>query len=167
MDSYKYGMVLYCGSTDPGDRGIPAQFGMVGKADRERSGSGKSTLLRMLGTLEPPDEGKIFLEGKDLSGLSDKRLSRIRRRRIGFIYQDYSLFPEFTAYENIAMLFHLDGKKENKSYIKEVMDTLGITKCRDKFPSEMSGGEQQRVALARGMCISPAIILADVSPSTE
>lgn len=76
-----------------------------------KSGSGKSTLLRMLGTLEPPDEGKIFLEGKDLSGLSDKRLSRIRRRRIGFVYQDYSLFPEFTAYENIAMPFHLDGKK--------------------------------------------------------
>ena len=126
-----------------------------------KSGSGKSTLLRMLGTLEPPDEGKIFLEGKDLSGLSDKRLSRIRRRRIGFVYQDYSLFPEFTAYENIAMPFHLDGKKENKSYIKEVMDALGITKCREKFPSEMSGGEQQRVAIARGMCISPAIILAD------
>lgn len=126
-----------------------------------KSGSGKSTLLRMLGTLEPPDEGKIFLEGKDLSGLSDKRLSRIRRRRIGFVYQDYSLFPEFMAYENIAMPFHLDGKKENKSYIKEVMDTLGITKCREKFPSEMSGGEQQRVAIARGMCISPAIILAD------
>ena len=126
-----------------------------------KSGSGKSTLLRMLGTLEPPDEGKIFLEGKDLSGLSDKRLSRIRRRRIGFVYQDYSLFPEFTAYENIAMPFHLDGKQENKSYINEVMDTLGITKCREKFPSEMSGGEQQRVAIARGMCISPAIILAD------
>ena len=126
-----------------------------------KSGSGKSTLLRMLGTLEPPDEGEIFLEGKSLRGMSDAQLSRLRRRRIGFVYQDYSLFPEFTAYENIAMPFHLDGRRENRSYIREVMDTLGILKCRDKFPSEMSGGEQQRVAIARGVCISPAIILAD------
>ena len=122
-----------------------------------KSGSGKSTLLRILGTLEPPDEGQVFLEGKEISGLSDKKLSRLRRRRIGFVYQDYSLFPEFTAYENIAMPFHLDGRKENKNYIKELMDTLGIYQCRDKFPSEMSGGEQQRVAIARGMCVSPAI----------
>ena len=126
-----------------------------------KSGSGKSTLLRILGTLEPPDEGQVFLEGKEISGLSDKKLSRLRRRRIGFVYQDYSLFPEFTAYENIAMPFHLDGRKENKNYIKELMNTLGIYQCRDKFPSEMSGGEQQRVAIARGMCVSPAIILAD------
>ena len=127
-----------------------------------KSGSGKSTLLRMLGTLEPPDEGEIFLEGKSLRGMSDAQLSRLRRRRIGFVYQDYSLFPEFTAYENIVMPFHLDGRRENKSYIREVMDTLGILECRDRFPSEMSGGEQQRVAIARGVCISPAIILADV-----
>lgn len=126
-----------------------------------KSGSGKSTLLRILGTLEPPDEGQVFMEGKEISGLADKKLSRLRRRRIGFVYQDYSLFPEFTAYENIAMPFHLDGRKENKNYIKELMDTLGIYQCRDKFPSEMSGGEQQRVAIARGMCVSPAIILAD------
>lgn len=77
------------------------------------------------------------------------------------MYQDYSLFPEFTAYENIAMPFHLDGRKENRGYIKEIMETLGIYGCRDKFPSEMSGGEQQRVAIARGMCVDPAVILAD------
>lgn len=126
-----------------------------------KSGSGKSTLLRILGTLEPPDEGQVFLEGKELSGLSDKKLSRLRRRRIGFVYQDYSLFPEFTAYENIAMPFHLDGRKENKNYIKELMNTLGIYQCRDKFPSEMSGGEQQRVALARALATEPDFLLLD------
>lgn len=126
-----------------------------------KSGSGKSTLLRILGTLETPDEGKVLLDGRDLSGMKDKMLSKIRRRRIGFVYQDYSLFPEFTAYENIAMPFHLDGRKENRGYIKEIMETLGIYGCRDKFPSEMSGGEQQRVAIARGMCVEPAVLLAD------
>lgn len=129
---------------------------VVGKSE-----SGKSTLLRILGTLETPDEGKVFLDGRDLSGMKDKMLSRIRRRRIGFVYQNYSLFPEFTAYENIVMPFHLDGRRENKEYVKELMNTLGILKCRDKFPAEMSGGEQQRVAVARGMCVSPAVILAD------
>ena len=132
-----------------------------------KSGSGKSTLLRILGTLEQPDEGKVFLDGRDLSGMKDKMLSKVRRRRIGFVYQDYSLFPEFTAYENIAMPFHLDGRKENRGYIKEIMETLGIYGCRDKFPSEMSGGEQQRVAIARGMCVDPAVILADVNYSRE
>ena len=121
---------------------------VVGKSD-----SGKSTLLRILGTLETPDEGKVLLDGRDLSGMKDKMLSKVRRRRIGF--------PEFTAYENIAMPFHLDGRKENRGYIKEIMETLGIYGCRDKFPSEMSGGEQQRVAIARGMCVDPAVILAD------
>lgn len=126
-----------------------------------KSGSGKSTLLRILGTLETPDEGSVFLDGRSLSGMKDRALSKIRRQRIGFVYQDYSLFPEFTAYENIVMPFHLDGRRENKEYVKELMNTLGIIKCRDKFPAEMSGGEQQRVAIARGMCVSPAVILAD------
>lgn len=126
-----------------------------------KSGSGKSTLLKLLGTLEKPDEGEILLEDTDVLHMSDARLSEIRRRKIGFIYQDYSLFPEFTAYENIVMPIHLDGRKENKEEILQLMETLGISYCKDKFPVEMSGGEQQRVAIARALAVSPAIILAD------
>lgn len=126
-----------------------------------KSGSGKSTLLRILGTLEQPDGGEVILDGENVLKLSDKKLSAIRRRKIGYIYQDYSLFPEYTAYENIVMPIHLDGLKENEHVVKETMETLGILHCKDKFPSEMSGGEQQRTAIARALCISPAVILAD------
>ncbi len=126
-----------------------------------KSGSGKSTLLKILGTLDTPDEGEVLLDGESVLHLSDKRLSKIRRRKIGFIYQDYSLFPEYTAYENIIMPIHLDGRKEHKEHVLEVLETLGISGCKDKFPSEMSGGEQQRTAIARALCISPAVILAD------
>lgn len=126
-----------------------------------KSGSGKSTLLKLLGTLETPTEGQIILDGENVSKLSDAKLSKIRRQKIGFIYQDYSLFPEFSAYENIVMPLHLDDKKEDKEKILELMETLGISYCKDKFPSEMSGGEQQRVAIARALAISPAVVLAD------
>jgi putative ABC transport system ATP-binding protein len=126
-----------------------------------KSGSGKTTLLRILGTLEQPDGGEVILDGENVLKLSDKKLSAIRRRKIGFIYQDYSLFPEYTAYENIVMPIHLDGLKENENVVKETMETLGILSCKDKFPSEMSGGEQQRTAIARALCVSPSVILAD------
>ena len=126
-----------------------------------KSGSGKSTLLKLLGTLETPTEGQIILDGENVSKLSDAKLSKIRRKKIGFIYQDYSLFPEFSAYENIVMPLHLDDKKEDKEKILELMENLGISYCKDKFPSEMSGGEQQRVAIARALAISPAVVLAD------
>lgn len=126
-----------------------------------KSGSGKSTLLRILGTLERPDAGEVLLDGGNICRLSDKKLSEIRRRKIGFIYQDYSLFPEYTAYENIVMPIHLDGRTENKHIIKDIMNTLGILSCGDRFPAEMSGGEQQRTAIARALCISPSVILAD------
>lgn len=126
-----------------------------------KSGSGKSTLLKLLGTLETPDKGAVILDGKNLSKLPDGELSRIRRQKIGFIYQDYSLFPEFSAYENIVMPIHLDGRKENTEQIMELMQTLGISYCKDKFPSEMSGGEQQRVAIARALAVSPVVVLAD------
>ena len=126
-----------------------------------KSGSGKSTLLRLLATLDQPDQGDILLEGESILGLNDKKLSALRRRKIGFIYQDYSLFPEYTAYENIVLPLRLDGKKENRQEIEELMQTLGISACRDKFPAEMSGGEQQRTAIARALSVHPAIILAD------
>lgn len=126
-----------------------------------KSGSGKSTLLKLLGTTEIPDGGDILLSGKSILHLKDKDVSKLRRSQIGFIYQDYSLLPEFTAYENIIFPIRLDGKTPEKEKIEELMMVLGILSCKDKFPGEMSGGEQQRVAIARAIAIQPAVILAD------
>ena len=126
-----------------------------------RSGSGKSTLLRILATLDVSDTGELYIEGEKVSGLKDAELARFRRRRIGFIYQDYNLFPEYTAYENIVFPIHLDGRTEDGAAIEKLMDDLGILHCRDKFPHEMSGGEQQRTSIARALATEPAVILAD------
>lgn len=126
-----------------------------------KSGSGKSTLLKLLGTTEIPDDGDILLNGKSILRLKDKDVSKLRRSQIGFVYQDYSLLPEFTAYENIIFPIRLDGKTPEKDKIEELMMVLGILSCKDKFPGEMSGGEQQRVAIARAIAIQPAVILAD------
>ena len=126
-----------------------------------KSGSGKSTLLRILGTQDTPDQGDVRIKGKSILHLKDAELSRIRRQEIGYVYQDYSLFPEYTAYENIVLPIRFDGRKENAGKIAEIMDTLGILSCRDKFPDEMSGGEQQRTAIARALAVHPAILLAD------
>ena len=126
-----------------------------------RSGSGKTTLLHGLGAQDTPDQGEIYLKGKSILNLSDNALSRVRRRKIGFVYQDYSLFPEYTAYENIIMPIRLDERQEDQAEIEALMETLGISHCRDKFPDEMSGGEQQRTALARALAIKPDVILAD------
>ena len=126
-----------------------------------KSGSGKSTLLKLLGTTEIPDDGDILLNGESILHLKDREVSKLRRSQIGFIYQDYSLLPEFTAYENIIFPIRLDGKTPEKEKIEELMMVLGILSCKDKFPGEMSGGEQQRVAIARAIAIQPAVILAD------
>lgn len=126
-----------------------------------KSGSGKSTLLKILGTMEVPDGGDILLDGVSILQLNDKELSKVRRTKIGFVYQDYSLFPEFTAYENIILPIRLDGREPDQEKIEELMKVLGIFSCKNKFPGEMSGGEQQRVAVARAIAINPAIILAD------
>ncbi len=126
-----------------------------------RSGSGKSTLLRILATLDVSDTGELYIEGEKVSGLKDAELARFRRRRIGFIYQDYNLFPEYTAYENIVVPIHLDGRTEDKAAVEKLMEDLGILHCRDKFPHEMSGGEQQRTSIARALATEPAVILAD------
>ena len=126
-----------------------------------RSGSGKSTLLRILATLDVSDTGELYIEGEKVSGLKDAELARFRRRRIGFIYQDYNLFPEYTAYENIVFPIHLDGRTEDKDAVEKLMEDLGILHCRDKFPHEMSGGEQQRTSIARALATEPAVILAD------
>ena len=127
-----------------------------------KSGSGKSTLLRILGSVDEPDTGSVTIGGKKITGMKDKEISEFRRRQIGYIYQDYSLFPEFTAYENIVMPILIDGKKPDENEVDDLLEELGISHCK-KFPSQMSGGEQQRVAIARALITHPAVILADVN----
>ena len=126
-----------------------------------KSGSGKSTLLRILGSMDTSDSGNILIKGEDITHMKDKKLSAFRRRNIGFVYQDYNLFPEYTAYENIVFPVHLDKRREDKDEVIEIMEKLGIEHCRDKFPFEMSGGEKQRVSLARALVNNPDVILAD------
>ena len=126
-----------------------------------KSGSGKSTLLRIIGTMDRPDEGTVEIEGMNVFEMKDKQLSKFRREKIGFIYQDYSLFPEFTSYENIVMSILLDGKKPDDAKVDEILSELEISHCKNKYPSEMSGGEQQRVSIARALITSPAVIFAD------
>ena len=103
----------------------------------------------------------MTIGGKKITGMKDKEISEFRRRQIGYIYQDYSLFPEFTAYENIVMPILIDGKKPDENEVDDLLEELGISHCKNKFPSQMSGGEQQRVAIARALITHPAVILAD------
>lgn len=131
-----------------------------------KSGSGKSTLLRILGTVDRPDKDTehmpvLEIDGQDVLHMGDAKLSEFRRKRIGFVFQEYNLFPEFTAYENIIMPLHLDGKKAEADKVDALMEELGILHCKKKFPQEMSGGEQQRTAIARALVTEPAIVFAD------
>ena len=126
-----------------------------------KSGSGKSTLLRILGTLDKPDEGNVCIDGINIAELKDKQLSKFRRENIGYIYQDYSLIPEYTAYENIVLPLILDNKDIDGDEVRELMSSLQIEYCYEKYPYEMSGGEQQRVAIARALINHPAVVYAD------
>ena len=125
------------------------------------SGSGKSTLLHMLGGLDNPTEGKVIIDDKDISGLKGDELCIFRRRKIGFIFQSFNLVPSISVYDNIVLPLQLDGKKVDKEYIQNVIETLGIEKKLNVLPSKLSGGQQQRVAIARALASKPAIILAD------
>ena len=126
-----------------------------------KSGSGKSTLLRILGSMDTPDTGSILIKGEDITHMKDKKLSGFRRRNIGFIYQDYSLIPEYTACENIVLPLILDNKDVDGDEVRELMSSLQIEYCYEKYPYEMSGGEQQRVAIARALINHPAVVYAD------
>ncbi len=125
------------------------------------SGSGKSTLLHMLGGLDRPTEGRVFVDGKDISELKDDALCVFRRRKIGFVFQSYNLVPVLNVYENIVLPIELDGNTVDKNYVRKVIEILGLTDRVHRLPSQLSGGQQQRVAIARALSAKPAILLAD------
>lgn len=125
------------------------------------SGSGKSTLLNMLGGLDRPSAGSVVVDGQELGQMKDEALTVFRRRRIGFIFQNYNLVPVLNVYENIVMPIQLDGKRPDDAYIDEILALLGLSDKRYNMPNTLSGGQQQRVAIARALAAKPAIILAD------
>lgn len=125
------------------------------------SGSGKSTLLHMLGGLDNPTSGEVIIDGRNISGLSRDELTVYRRRKIGFVFQNYNLLPLMNVYENIVLPIKLDGIKPDNDYIEEILKLLKLEEKKYFMPNQLSGGQQQRVALARALAIKPAIILAD------
>ncbi|MBO6154463.1 MAG: ABC transporter ATP-binding protein [Lachnospiraceae bacterium] len=125
------------------------------------SGSGKSTLLHMLGGLDRPTEGKVYIDGKDIFSLKDEELTVFRRRKIGFVFQAYNLVPVLNVYENIVLPIQLDGNEVEEDYVNEIIDILGLTEKKNSMPNQLSGGQQQRVAIARALATKPSIILAD------
>lgn len=125
------------------------------------SGSGKSTLLHMLGGLDNPTSGEIIIDGRNISGLSRDELTVYRRRKIGFVFQNYNLLPLMNIYENIVLPIKLDGIKPDDDYVEEILKLLKLEDKKYFMPNQLSGGQQQRVALARALAIKPAIILAD------
>ena len=125
------------------------------------SGSGKSTLLNMIGGLDVPTSGKVFVDGTELSKLNEEQLTIFRRRKIGFVFQNYNLVPVLNVYENIALPVELDGGKVDKNFLEEVVGFLGLKEKLNSMPNNLSGGQQQRVAIARALIARPTIVLAD------
>lgn len=126
-----------------------------------KSGSGKSTLLHILGGLLRPTAGQVLLNGKDLYAQSDAQMAAFRRRYMGFVFQQFNLLDEYSVKNNICMPLKLDGKKVDPCFFDEVVDALGLKSKVNKFPAELSGGEQQRVAIARSVIAKPQLIIAD------
>ena len=125
------------------------------------SGSGKSTLLHMLGGLDRPTSGKVYVEQKDIFQLKEDPLCIFRRRKIGFVFQSYNLVPVLNVYENIVLPVELDGNQADEKYVEKVIQILGLSEKLQNLPSQLSGGQQQRVAIARALASKPAILLAD------
>lgn len=125
------------------------------------SGSGKSTFLNIAGGLDVPTEGEVIVDGKKMKELSERELTIFRRRKIGFIFQQYNLIPVLNVMENIILPLKLDGRKIDREYVLEVMEMLGLEKKLESVPGALSGGQQQRVAIARALVTKPALILAD------
>ena len=125
------------------------------------SGSGKSTLLHMLGGLDRPTSGKVYVDGKDIFSLKDEELTILRRRKIGFVFQAYNLVPVLNVYENIVLPVELDGKHADEELIGSILKTLGLEEKVRSLQGQLSGGQQQRVAIARALASKPAILLCD------
>jgi putative ABC transport system ATP-binding protein len=125
------------------------------------SGSGKSTLLHMLGGLDRPTGGTVFVDGKEIFSLKDEELTIFRRRKIGFVFQSYNLVPVLNVYENIVLPVQLDGSEPDEDYVDQIIQTLGLESKLQNLPNNLSGGQQQRVAIARALAAKPAIVLAD------
>ncbi|MCI8803924.1 MAG: ABC transporter ATP-binding protein [Oscillibacter sp.] len=125
------------------------------------SGSGKSTLLHMLGGLDRPTSGSVTVDGQEIFSLKDEALTIFRRRKVGFIFQNYNLVPVLSVYENIVLPIQLDGRKPDTAYVDQIVETLGLEKKLQNLPGQLSGGQQQRVAIARALAAKPAIVLAD------
>lgn len=126
-----------------------------------RSGSGKSTLLHMLGGLDRPDSGEVLISGKSIFELKDEQLAVFRRRKIGFVFQDYNLIPALNVWENIVLPIGLDGKRVNRKYVMSIIENIGMEDKLKALPNTLSGGQKQRVAIARALASHPSIILAD------
>ena len=151
-----------------GDNQVTALAGIDLTVDRGEfvaitgaSGSGKSTLLHILGSVDKPTDGRVIVEGTDLSELNQTQAAIFRRRKVGLVYQFYNLIPTLTVRKNILMPLTLDKKKPNEAYFEEVVTTLGLSERLEALPNQLSGGQQQRVAIARAMIAKPAVILAD------
>lgn len=125
------------------------------------SGSGKSTLLHLLGGLDRPTSGRVYVEGKDIFSLKDEALTIFRRRKIGFVFQSFNLVPTLNVYENIVFPIQLDGNNVDEKFVSEVIGALGLADMQNRLPNQLSGGQQQRVAIARALAAKPAIVLAD------
>ncbi|MCI8561159.1 MAG: ABC transporter ATP-binding protein [Dorea sp.] len=125
------------------------------------SGSGKSTLLHMLGGLDRPTSGEVYVDDKNIRSLKDDALCVFRRRKIGFVFQSYNLVPVLNVYENIVLPIELDGNTVDRAYVDRVIGVLGLKERLQSLPSQLSGGQQQRVAIARALAAKPAILLAD------
>ena len=126
-----------------------------------RSGSGKSTLLHLIGGLDRPDEGRVLIEGKDIFSLKGVRLAQFRRKKIGFIFQDYNLIPALNVWENVVLPLGLDNRKVNRQEVEQILKKIGIEDKKSAMPNVLSGGQKQRTAIARALVTKPAIILAD------
>lgn len=126
-----------------------------------KSGSGKSTLLHMIGGLDRPTDGKVFIDGKDIFSLKDESLAIFRRRKIGFIFQYYNLISSLNVWENIVLPIGLDNKTVDEEFINDIINALGLSDKKESLPNTLSGGQQQRVAIARALATRPSIILAD------
>ena len=125
------------------------------------SGSGKSTLLHILGGVDRPTAGKVYVDGQDVYAQDDEALAIFRRRQVGLIYQFYNLIPVLTAEENMTLPVLLDGRQINKERLEELLDTLGLKERRKNLPNQLSGGQQQRVSIGRALMNAPAVVLAD------